>query len=256
MGKDRLQEHYDKKYLHEASNSDIADISDIADVAFPTNRNEAVVKFLPKMFSGGDIIEIGAGSGAVAKKLLNSEMAINSYTISDMSFSRMEGLQKSLDDERLTPLRLDVEDIPEDLYGKFDAVIMIALIEHLIDPLGAMQEVRKLLKPGGIIYIDTPNIAKYTKRIKLLIGSFPSTASANEGLTTFSGEPVDLHDEGHLHYFTYRSLSLMLTERCNFTRIEKVGYPGGRTVFGTTVHGGLAWFWPEMFSELALVAYA
>jgi hypothetical protein len=77
----------------------------------------------------------------------------------------------------------------------------------------------------------------------------------NEGLTTFSGEPADLYDEGHLHYFTYRSLSLMLTQRCGFSKVIKLGYPGGRRPLGKHLHNKLATFWPELFSELALVAY-
>jgi len=117
---------------------------------------------------------------------------------------------------------------------------MVALIEHLIDPLRAMQRIRQLLKPGGFAYIDTPNIARYTLRLKLLMGRFPSTASMNEGLTTYSGKPTDLYDEGHLHYFTYRSLSLMLTERCGFSRVVKLAYPGGRRPLGKQTHNFLA----------------
>jgi SAM-dependent methyltransferase len=156
----------------------------------------------------------------------------------------------------LAPSRIDAENVPDSQARKYDAVIMVALIEHLIDPMGAMTRIRKALKPGGFVYIDTPNIVRYTQRLKLLAGKFPSTASRNEGLTTYYGEPADLYDEGHLHYFTYRSLSLMLTERCNFSKIVKLGYPGGKIVLGKHIHGLLATVWPELFSELAIVAYA
>lgn len=253
MSNKRLEEFYDNKYSHELKSQDIANI---ANVAIPCNRYEAIAKFFPQVFKGGDILEIGAGDGRVAKKLLNSNLPINSYTISDVSYVRMQGVQKHMDDERLAILQLDVEDIPSEHEGKYDAIIMIALIEHLIDPLGAMREIRKLLRPNSLIYIDTPNIAKYTQRIRLLYGRFPSTSSKNEGLTTNSGEPVELHEMGHLHYFTFRSLSLMLTERCGFSSVKKFGYPEGRRIFGKTAHGALAKLWPEMFSELALVAYA
>jgi SAM-dependent methyltransferase len=151
---------------------------------------------------------------------------------------------------------MDVEDIPECMQGNYDAVIMVALIEHLIDPLRAMQRIRQFLKPGGFVYIDTPNIAKYTQRVKLLLGKFPSTASMNEGLTTYEGAQCDLYDEGHLHYFTYRSLSLMLTERCGFSEVVKLGYPAGRKPLGKYIHNVLATIWPELFSELAIIAYA
>src|SRR5918999_5784118 len=248
-----LKTHYERKYSREGFTSSI---ESIRKVHSPTSRFEAVVKFFPKYFKGGAILELGAGNGNVAKTLLSSEMMVTSYTLSDISLPRIEGLRNNLKDSRVSVLDMDAEDIPESEYGKYDAVIMIALIEHLIDPLGSMQRIRQLLKPNGFVYIDTPNIATYTRRAKLILGKFPSTASKNEGLTTYSGEPVDLYDEGHLHYFTYRSLSLMLTQRCGFSRVVKLAYPGGKALLGIHMHNFLATIWPEMFSELVVLAYA
>lgn len=79
----------------------------------------------------------------------------------------------------------------------------------------------------------------------LLAGKFPSTASTDEGLTTYGRKPVALHEEGHLHYFTYRFLSRMLIERCGFSRVVKYGYAGGRMPLGGGVHSKLANVWPE-----------
>ena len=253
MSENRLREHYERKYSHERT---ISSIEPIQTVEIPTTRFEAVAKFFPEHFMSGDILEIGAGNGSVAKTLLMSEMKITNYTLSDMSLSRVQGLQRNLMDSRVLILELDAEDIPESEHCKYDAVIMVALIEHLIDPLRAMRNIRRLLKPKGFVYIDTPNIAKYTRRLKLLVGKFPSTASLNEGLTTYSGEPSDLYDEGHLHYFTYRSLSLMLTTRCGFSRIHKLAYPSGQMPLGKFVHNSVATMWPELFSELAIIAFA
>jgi hypothetical protein len=121
-----------------------------------------------------------------------------------------------------------------------------------VDPLGALLRIRRLLRPGGFVYLDTPNVAKWTRRLKLLAGRFPSTSSRNEGWTGYDGQPVSLHDEGHLHYFTYRSLSLLL-ERCGFSRLEKHPYAGGGRL-GAGVADGLARLWPELFAEVCLVA--
>jgi len=253
MAQKTLKEHYERKYAHE---SDVSSIESIKMVGVPVNRLEAAVKFLPQFFKEGTILEIGAGNGSIAKTFLESDMKISSYAVGDLSLSRVEGIRKRLKDSRMSVLELDAEAISENEYGKYDAIIMIALIEHLVDPLHAMQSIRKLLKPGGFVYIDTPNVAKYTRRLKLLFGRFPSTSSRNEGLTTYSGKPVDLHEEGHLHYFTFRSLSLMLTQRCGFSRVVKFGYPCGNTPLGKATHNWLSKIWPEMFSELAVIAYA
>ena len=247
-----LQRHYDAKYALEAAG---AAAETIPPVSIPTNRFEACCRFFPELFRGGDVLELAAGSGLVARSLMASGCAFESYTASDFSSARLEGLRHTLRDPRVRVTRLDADDLPEDEPGRYDAVILIALIEHLVDPLRAMQRVRKLLKPGGFAYIDTPNVAKYTRRLKLLFGRFPSTASRNEGLTTYDGQPVDLHDEGHLHYFTHRSLALMLTQRCGFARVQRLPYFTGGRLLGRTADYGLARLWPGMFSELCLVAY-
>lgn len=71
-----------------------------------------------------------------------------------VSLPRIEGLSKNLEDSRVSLLEKDVENISESEYGKYDAIIMIDLIEHLIDPLRAMQGIKQLLKHDGIVYID------------------------------------------------------------------------------------------------------
>lgn len=250
-----LLSHYERKYGFE-SNESVMCIDAVRQTSRPLTRFEAVVQFFPMHFRGGDVLELGAGDGRVVQALLAQNLGIRTYTVGDFSDSRMQGLKRRLNDQRVKIVSLDAENIPESEYGQYDAVVMVALIEHLIDPLRAMQSIRKLLKPGGIVYIDTPNIAKYTRRITLCLGRFPSTSSNNEGLETFSGTPVDLHDEGHLHYFTYRALSTMLISRCGFSKVIKLSYPGGRRPLGAMIHSLLAKLWPELFSELAIIAVA
>jgi len=253
MAKDLVKSFYEKKYSIEESGISIELVNK---TDFPTTRFEAALKFIPLHFTGGSILELGAGNGIVANALLNTNIEINSYTLGDLSLSRVFGLKRNLSDSRVKILEIDAEHISDEVSEKYDLIIMIALIEHLIDPLRAMQNIRKLLKPNGFVYLDTPNVAHYSRRAKLLLGKFPSTASKNEGLTTYNGKPVDLHDEGHLHYFTYRSLSLMLTERCGFSKITKLYYPCGSMPLGKHMHSHLAKIKPELFSEIAILAMA
>ncbi|MGE5458344.1 MAG: class I SAM-dependent methyltransferase [Methanococcaceae archaeon] len=246
----RLSKHYNEKYKTE-----IEKVSDdfIEVKKHPHTRIEACLKYFPKHFTGGDILELGAGSGTLARSFMRAGLAFESYTISDFSEVRVEGMRKSITDPKIKVAQIDCENIPAGTLPKYDAVIMMALIEHLVDPMGAMQKVRQLLKPGGFVYLDTPNIALYHRRLKLLRGIFPSTASKDEGLTTYYNEPVDLYDEGHLHYFTYGALGEMLTTRCGFTSIIKLGY-FSKLPFGEALTDSLAQLWPDMFSELTIIA--
>lgn len=250
-----LERHYEEKYAGEGANGSARVI---APTAHPTDRYQACLHHLPRLLRGRvpRILELAAGQGLVARSLLAAGLHVESYTVSERSEVRLEGLARSFaTDPRVRVARIDAEQIGEGERGGYDAVVMVALIEHLLDPLRAMQGVRRLLAPGGFVYLDTPNVAKYTRRAKLLLGRFPSTASRDEGLTTYDGRPVDLHDEGHLHYFTFRSLSRMLVTRCGFARIEKLPYFVGRSLLGRRGDTRLARLWPAMFSELCVAAY-
>ena len=244
--------HYDAKYAPEARGSEPPAMEPHPT---PTNRFEACLLGLPPRFRGSHVLEIGAGNGMLARGLLASGLPCESYTVSELSSVRLVGLRERLRDPRVRATQLDVEEPASGHDERYDAVIMLALIEHLFDPLRAMCHVHRWLRPGGFAWIDTPNIAKWTRRLKLLAGHFPSTASREEGLATYDGEPVDLHDEGHLHYFTYRSLTRMLVERCGFSRVEKVPYATGPRLLGRRADHALARAWPEMFGEIGLVAW-
>jgi SAM-dependent methyltransferase len=251
-----LRLYHDNKYRADAFTTSVKVVEC---ERYPSNRFEACVKFFLERFHGGDLLELGAGSGVVARSLIQHGLKFDTYTLSELSDNRLQGLRRNFADPRVRITKLDAESIPDSELSKYDSVIMLALIAQLIDPLGAMQRIRQMLRPGGFVFIETPNIAKFTRRAKLLAGRFPAIASRNEGLITYDGNAVDLHDEGHLHYFTFRSLTLMLIERCGFSRVEKLGYfvgPNGQQMFGHKIGDGLARLWPEMFSEIVLVAYA
>jgi len=49
--------------------------------------------------------------------------------------------------------------------GRFDAVIMLQLIEHVEDPALICERVHALLRPGGLFIIETPNLAGLDYRI-------------------------------------------------------------------------------------------
>jgi 2-polyprenyl-3-methyl-5-hydroxy-6-metoxy-1,4-benzoquinol methylase len=249
----RLIDHYDTKYQYE---NDVQDVNDIITlVPYPANRYEACINYFPKYFNGGKILELGAGNGIVARSLIASGINFDSYTITEISDARLQILKKTFKDPAIKILKSDAESPIGLEEGEYDAVIMIALIEHLIDPISAMYKVRKLLKSGGFVYIDTPNIAKFTRRAKLLFGRFPATASINEGLTMYDGKPANLYDEGHLHYFTYRSISLMIMERCGFSKVIKIPYFSKMPLIPPRYGQWFANIWPEFFADVNLIAY-
>jgi SAM-dependent methyltransferase len=248
-----VQRHYDAKYAGDAA---AGDATVLAPSPVPCDRYQACLGDLPRRLSGGDVLEIGAGNGLLARSLLTAGLRCDSYTATEISEARLAALRATLCDPRVRVARLDIEAAPDEDSRRYDAILMVALIEHLFDPLRAMQRIRRWLAPGGFAFVDTPNIAKWTRRARLLSGRFPSTASRAEGLLTYGGEPVDLFDEGHLHYFTFGSLTRMLTLRCGFSRVERVPYASAPHLFGRRASYALARLAPGVFSEVCVVAYA
>jgi len=49
--------------------------------------------------------------------------------------------------------------------GSFDAVAMIDVLEHLGDPLAALRRAAAWLKPGGVLYLVTPDIGSLSARL-------------------------------------------------------------------------------------------
>ena len=60
-----------------------------------------------------------------------------------------------------------IEDFAErdDQKGRFDAIVMLQLIEHVEDPARLSDRVRDLLKNGGVFIIETPNLGGLDYRL-------------------------------------------------------------------------------------------
>ena len=241
MSTKRLEDHYNLKYKVTDGYTPVA----AAIVDKPQSRAEMAAKIVASN-PQGRYIEIGAGSGEV---MLSAVDHYEQMIATEMSVERAQFMANNFkevsDKIQVICNNIETDGLPyPDDY--FDTAVMIAVIEHLIDPIMAVKELYRVLKPGGRLIIDTPNIAKWTRRIKLMMGYFPSTASLSEGLLCYDRKsPTDLYDEGHLHYFTYQSLVRVCVERAGFVRAEEFGY--GK--------GALCRMWPQMFSDVCVVVY-
>jgi ubiquinone/menaquinone biosynthesis C-methylase UbiE len=193
----------------------------------------------------GKYLEIGAGDGATILTLADKYDQLVGTDLSTVRVQQMKLLFQNSPKVQILQNNLEVDGLPF-AENEFDTAVMVDVIEHIIDPIGALKEIHRVLKVNARLIVLTPNVAKWTRRLKLLAGYFPSTASLQEGLLHYDKKtPTDLHDEGHLHYFTYRSLARLAVERAGFSRVETVGY--GRSL--------LARAWPEMFSDLCLTLH-
>jgi ubiquinone/menaquinone biosynthesis C-methylase UbiE len=107
--------------------------------------------------------------------------------------------------------------------GKFfDVVYMGDIIEHLVDPDFAIEEVLRVLKPERFLVISTPNLGSWLNRLLVLAGYQPrftevSTIRHFGGMRRQTFVPV-----GHLRIFTYKALRDFLSYH-GFTILETRG---------------------------------
>lgn len=55
------------------------------------------------------------------------------------------------------------------LDGPFDVVVSSEIIEHLPDPRRFLAEASRLLRPGGLLLLTTPNVSNWIGRLRFLV---------------------------------------------------------------------------------------
>lgn len=93
------------------------------------------------------ILDVGAGTGATSRALqkYGHVLAVD-FSPEAVTIARGRGLAVARMDARALAL-------PD---ASFDLVVALDMIEHLEDDIGAVQELRRVLKPGGVLLVTVP----------------------------------------------------------------------------------------------------
>lgn len=177
-------------------------------------REELILKDLDYQ-AGASLLEIGCGAGAVLGILGEAFPGLKLAGI-DLEKKQIEYAQDHLKSLDLADVELRVGDavtLPwED--NQFDHLYAIWFLEHLPNPLKALQEAKRVLKPGGTITITetdyrtilvTPESADYRYLIDSLcelllqawgnpyIGQSLATLLTNAGFKLVNNQPFAVH---------------------------------------------------------------
>ncbi len=102
---------------------------------------------------GGMLLDLGAGTGAFAAVMQESGWTVSALEPDEQARKKAASLYA---------LRLEdsskLFEIEED---KFDAITLWHVIEHVHSLHQYLDQLRKILKPGGIIFIAVPNYTSY-----------------------------------------------------------------------------------------------
>ena len=109
------------------------------------------------------ILDVGCGDGRFLSLLRDfgaAEWEMVGLEFDAGAIEKCRGMGFEAHAERVE----DFADEP-DQQGRFDAVVMLQLIEHVEDPSVVCEQVHRLLKPGGVFVIETPNLAGLDHRL-------------------------------------------------------------------------------------------
>jgi SAM-dependent methyltransferase len=111
---------------------------------------EAELKKIP---NGKRILD--AGAGELRFKPFCSHLEYVAQDFGQYDGSGDTGLQTGTWDQTKLDIECDITSIPEP-DASFDAIMCIEVFEHIPDPLAALKEFSRLLKPGGKVIITAP----------------------------------------------------------------------------------------------------
>lgn len=98
------------------------------------------------------ILEIGCGDGRFGIELMRRGHRVIETDIAPGSVEKVRDVAVEAQPGRGGFAVVDAEDLPF-TESAFDAVYMVATLHHLPDPQKAMAEIRRVLKPGGLLVI-------------------------------------------------------------------------------------------------------
>jgi 2-polyprenyl-3-methyl-5-hydroxy-6-metoxy-1,4-benzoquinol methylase len=141
------------------------------------------------VFSGSNnkILDIGCYNGTIGELLIKKNNDV--YAI------------EANQDAAQLAIRKDIKVTIQDIESKFDfennffdTVVAAEIIEHILDTDFFIDEIKRILKPKGVLVLSTPNAASLGRRLFLLVGKNPYFEAS-------FGYPSYAH-AGHIRFFT------------------------------------------------------
>ncbi|MCX5888272.1 MAG: class I SAM-dependent methyltransferase, partial [Deltaproteobacteria bacterium] len=183
---DELELYYANRYREEYLEPPVAE----------RHRNDLdeaylrVQRLLPRLRPETRLLEVGSGSGAflyAVRPYVREVMGVEPDAASRSWLKQTLGLNM-------------LEKIPQAGSGQeaFDLVVSFHVLEHILDPVEVLGKLKKMLKPGGELIVEVPNVA-----------------DALVGVYRVPSYRQFYYQTAHLYYFSKQTLALAL---------EKAGY--------------------------------
>jgi len=191
---------------------------------FLKNKFEQVAKLI---LPNSKILDIGCNNGEVRSFFENPNyfgVDLDKELINQLIEKGISAKQADLNKD---PIPFENE--------KFDYILLLDIIEHVVDPKGLLESSKKQLKPSGKMVITLPNDYHFLNKLRFFL---------NKHLTADPFAPF-----GHLHYFPIKSGENFL-KKSNFKILKKVPIPSNKPTFlSQSIKNSLSRTFPQSFAR-------
>ena len=141
-------DHYDDYYADEANRSLPSFVQ--------SRLDEILAGFAPHR-SNNRLLDVGFGSGAILDAAARAGWDVHGVEVSASAVRHVREKHPNVREGRLQDARY-----PDQW---FDVVIASELLEHLSDPTQFLGEIRRILRPGGLLWATTPHARGVSARL-------------------------------------------------------------------------------------------
>lgn len=142
----------------------------------------------------GDILDLGTGSGYLSSILSAAPERAARAPGEGLQASDIDGKKFAVPGVKFTACNVnDGLPYPDE---SFDAVATIELLEHTAAPYLVLAEIRRVLRPGGVLVFSVPNVGHMMSRLSFMLGGhyymFPSPSIRPENAGRLCGHVAPL----------------------------------------------------------------
>ena len=151
-----------------------------------------IIKNIRNLPKGSSIIDIGAGEQMFMG--ICEDLKYTSQDIAIYDGFGKEGLHTGTWDTSNIDIVSDATSIPVDDCS-FDNALCTEVLEHAPYPVKILNEIYRILKPGGKLIISVPNLLRLNNRLRMLLGKPPK-------------DPFKYSNDGRYHVREYAETEL------------------------------------------------
>lgn len=126
--------------------------------------------YFSRIKAGDTVLDLGCNNGQHTLKLAGKCRKIIGV---DHDKKQLAIAWASARDKKISNAQFVIQDLEKKLNfdpNSFDKVIFLDVLEHIVNRSRILKEIRRVLKPGGLVFLAVPNIETSWKRLQQSVG--------------------------------------------------------------------------------------